>query len=105
MSKKLSKKNKQKPDKITAKKINVFKNTYESFVLVDLCHFSPRPFPNGGTRTSLSFRYLFQVIKLHGDLSEKEVDVRPPLHSTDEERLCIGQKKKKKVQMKVLDTR
>lgn len=45
---------------------------------------------------ALSFRYLFQVIKLHGDLSEKEVDVRAPLHSTDEERLCIGQKKKKK---------
>lgn len=27
--------------------------------------------------------YLLQVIELHGDLSEEEVNVRPPLHSAD----------------------
>ncbi len=31
--------------------------------------------------------YLLQVIELHGYLSEEEVDVRTPLHSTDKIRL------------------
>lgn len=33
--------------------------------------------------------YLLQVVELHGYLSEEEVDVRTPLHGTDEIRLCV----------------
>lgn len=33
-------------------------------------------------------RYLLQVVELHGDLPEEEVNVRPPLHGADEVRLC-----------------
>lgn len=32
-------------------------------------------------------RYLLQVVELHGDLPEEEVNVRPPLHGADEVRL------------------
>lgn len=34
--------------------------------------------------------HLLQVVELHGDLSEEEVNVGPPLHGADEERLWNG---------------
>lgn len=47
-----------------------------------------------GMFSSECLLYLLQVIELHGYLSEEEVDVRTPLHSTDKIRLYIVRERK-----------
>lgn len=42
--------------------------------------------------------YLLQVIELHGDLSEEEVNVRAPLHGTDKVWLWNGERNREKEQ-------